>query len=55
MTYLINIIDNPNQNFIIKYGIFIFKYDFDFNIKQALIEFHLEGKNGIIIEKLLHQ
>ena len=47
MTYLINIIDNPNQNIIIKYGIFIFKYYSVFNIKQTLIEFPLEGKNWI--------
>ena len=47
MTYLINIIDNPNNISIMKYGIFLFKYYFDFNIKQTLIEFPLEGKNGI--------
>ena len=47
MTYFINIIDNPNNISIIKYGIFLFKYYFDFNIKQTLIEFPLEGKNGV--------
>ena len=47
MTYLINIIDNPNDIIIMKYGIFLFKYYFDFNIEQTLIEFPLEGKNGV--------
>ena len=47
MTYLIDIIDNPNNNIIMKYGIFLFKYYFDFNIEQTLIEFPLEGKNGV--------
>jgi ubiquitin-activating enzyme E1 len=47
MTYLINIIDNPNNISIIKYGIFLFKYYFDFTIEQTLKEFPLEGKNGI--------
>ena len=45
MTYLIDIIDNPNNISIMKYGMFLFKYYFDFNIKQTLIEFPLEGKN----------
>jgi len=47
MTYLINIIDNPSNINIIKYGIFLFKYYFDFTIEQTLKEFPLEGKNGV--------
>lgn len=30
-----------------KYEIFLFKYYFDFYIKQTLIEFPLEGRNGV--------
>lgn len=47
MTYLINIIDKPSNISIIKYGIFLFKYYFDFTIEQTLLEFPLEGKNGV--------
>ena len=48
ITFLINIIEDPNPKIIMKYAILVFKYYFNFNIEQTLKEFPLEGKNGII-------
>ena len=45
--YLIDIINNPNKKIIIMYGIYIFKYCFEFSINETLRKFPLDSKEGM--------
>ena len=45
--YLINIINEPNIRMIIIYGIYIFKYCFEFSINETLRKFPLNSNEGM--------